>query len=123
MTTASASIFRAYDIRGIVTETLTPEVVEQIGRAYGSECLARNCDTAVVARDGRLSGPALVEALSKGIASTGVNVIDIGMVPTPVLYFATHHLKTGTGVMVTGSHNPPEYNGLKMMPRYDILPI
>ena len=121
MTTASASIFRAYDIRGIVTETLTPEVVEQIGRAYGSECLARNCDTAVVARDGRLSGPALVEALSKGIASTGVNVIDIGMVPTPVLYFATHHLKTGTGVMVTGSHNPPEYNGLKMMIGGDAL--
>ena len=121
MTTASASIFRAYDIRGIVTETLTPEVVEQIGRAYGSECLARNCHTAVVARDGRLSGPALVEALSKGIASTGVNVIDIGMVPTPVLYFATHHLKTGTGVMVTGSHNPPEYNGLKMMIGGDAL--
>lgn len=121
MTTPSATIFRAYDIRGIVTETLTPEVVEQIGRAYGSECLARNCDSAVVARDGRLSGPALVEALSKGIASTGVNVIDVGMVPTPVLYFATHHLKTGTGVMVTGSHNPPEYNGLKMMIGGDAL--
>ncbi|MDO6459212.1 phosphomannomutase/phosphoglucomutase [Granulosicoccaceae sp. 1_MG-2023] len=121
MTTPSASIFRAYDIRGIVTDTLTPDVVEQIGRAYGSECLAQNCKSAVVARDGRLSGPDLVAALSKGIASTGVDVIDIGMVPTPVLYFATHHLKTGTGVMVTGSHNPPEYNGLKMMIGGDAL--
>ncbi len=119
--TLSASIFRAYDIRGIVTDTLTPEVVEQIGRAYGSTCLARNCKTAVIARDGRLSGPNLVEALSKGILSTGVDVIDIGMAPTPVLYFATHHLNTGTGVMVTGSHNPPDYNGLKLMIGGDAL--
>ena len=117
----SDTIFRAYDIRGVVTETLTPEVVEQIGRSYGSECLARNCKTAVVARDGRLSGPSLVAALAKGIQASGVDVIDIGMVPTPVLYFATHHLKTGTGVMVTGSHNPPEYNGLKMMIGGDAL--
>ncbi len=117
----SDTIFRAYDIRGVVTETLTPEVVEQIGHSYGSECLARNCKTAVVARDGRLSSPALVAALAKGIQASGVDVIDIGMVPTPVLYFATHHLKTGTGVMVTGSHNPPEYNGLKMMIGGDAL--
>lgn len=113
--TISPTIFRAYDIRGVVTDALTPDVVHEIGRSFGSECLARGQKTAVVARDGRLSGPALVEALSEGIASTGLNVIDIGMVPTPVLYFATHHLNTGTGVMVTGSHNPPEYNGLKMM--------
>ncbi len=111
----SPAIFRAYDIRGVVTDTLTPDVVREIGRAYGSECLERGMKTAVVARDGRLSGPDLVKALSEGIVSTGLNVIDIGMVPTPVLYFATHHLDTGTGVMVTGSHNPPEYNGLKMM--------
>lgn len=111
----SPAIFRAYDIRGVVTDTLTPDVVREIGRAYGSECLERGMKTAVVARDGRLSGPDLVNALSEGIVSTGLNVIDIGMVPTPVLYFATHHLDTGTGVMVTGSHNPPEYNGLKMM--------
>ncbi|ASJ76633.1 phosphomannomutase/phosphoglucomutase [Granulosicoccus antarcticus] len=111
----SSSIFRAYDIRGVVTDNLTPAAVEQIGRAFGSECVDRKIDTVVVARDGRLSGPALIEALSKGIQSTGVNVVNIGMVPTPVLYFATYHLNTGTGVMVTGSHNPPEYNGLKMV--------
>ena len=117
----SPAIFRAYDIRGVVTDTLTPEVVHEIGRAFGSECHERGIDTAVVARDGRLSGPDLIEALSKGITATGVNVIDIGMVPTPVLYFATFHLKTGTGIMVTGSHNPPEYNGLKMMVGGDAL--
>jgi len=119
--TISPAIFRAYDIRGVVTETLTPAVVHEIGRAYGSECHERNIETVVVARDGRLSGPELIESLSKGIASTGVNVINIGMVPTPVLYFATFHLKTGSGIMVTGSHNPPEYNGLKMMVGGDAL--
>ncbi|MBX2885913.1 MAG: phosphomannomutase/phosphoglucomutase [Granulosicoccus sp.] len=113
--TISPAIFRAYDIRGVVTDALTPDVVREIGRAYGSECLNQGMHTAVVARDGRLSGPDLVQALSEGIMATGMNVINIGMVPTPVLYFATHHLETGTGVMVTGSHNPPEYNGLKMM--------
>ena len=117
----SPAIFRAYDIRGVVTDTLTPAAVEQIGRAFGSECHERKIDTVVVARDGRLSGPELIEALSKGIQSTGVNVINIGMVPTPVLYFATYHLNTGTGIMVTGSHNPPEYNGLKMVVGSDAL--
>ncbi len=119
--TVSASIFRAYDIRGIVSKVLTPETVEQIGHSYGSACLARDCRSAVVARDGRLSGPDLINSLAKGIMAAGVDVIDIGMAPTPVLYFATHHLKTGTGVMVTGSHNPPEYNGLKMMIGGDAL--
>lgn len=119
--TLSPAIFRAYDIRGVVTDTLTPEVVHEIGRAFGSLCHERGIETAVVARDGRLSGPALIDALSSGIASTGTNVINIGMVPTPVLYFATFHLKTGTGIMVTGSHNPPEYNGLKMMVDGDAL--
>jgi len=117
----SPAIFRAYDIRGVVTETLTPAVVHEIGRAFGSECHERGVTSVVVARDGRLSGPELIETLSKGIASTGVNVINIGMVPTPVLYFATYHLKTGTGIMVTGSHNPPEYNGLKMVLEGDAL--
>lgn len=117
----SPAIFRAYDIRGVVTDTLTPAAVEQIGRSFGSECKERDISTVVVARDGRLSGPALVAALSAGIQSTGVNVIDIGMVPTPVLYFATYHLNTGTGIMVTGSHNPPEYNGLKMVVAGDAL--
>ncbi len=117
----SPAIFRAYDIRGVVTDALTPAAVEQIGRAFGSECHERQIETVVVARDGRLSGPELISALSKGIQSTGVNVINIGMVPTPVLYFATYHLNTGTGIMVTGSHNPPEYNGLKMVLSGDAL--
>ncbi len=110
-----AEIFKAYDIRGIVGKTLTPAITEQIGRAIGSEALARGTHRIVVARDGRLSGPALVEALARGLTGAGCEVVDIGMVPTPVLYFATHHLGTRSGVMVTGSHNPPEYNGLKMV--------
>jgi phosphomannomutase/phosphoglucomutase len=117
----SPAIFRAYDIRGVVTDTLTPDVVREIGRAYASECLERGIEKAVLARDGRLSGPDLIDALSEGIRSCGMDVIDIGMVPTPVLYYATHHLDTGTGIMVTGSHNPPEYNGLKMMVGGDAL--
>lgn len=116
-----ASIFRAYDIRGVVADALTPAAVEQIGRAFGSESLARGQNTVTLARDGRLSGPDLIAALAKGIQSTGCDVINIGMVPTPVLYFSTYHLKTGTGIMVTGSHNPPEYNGLKMMIGGDTL--
>ncbi len=119
--TVDASIFRAYDIRGVVSTALTPAVVEQIGRSFGSESLARGQNRVVVARDGRLSGPDLIEALGKGIRSSGCDVINIGMVPTPVLYFATYHLETGTGIMVTGSHNPPEYNGLKMMIGGDTL--
>jgi len=116
-----ASIFRAYDIRGIVADALTPEAVELIGRSFGSESLARGQNTVTLGRDGRLSGPDLIAALAKGIQSTGCNVINIGMVPTPVLYFSTYHLDTGTGIMVTGSHNPPEYNGLKMMIGGDTL--
>jgi len=117
----SPSIFRAYDIRGVVTDALTPDVVREIGRSFGSECRRRDQHTVVVARDGRLSGPALIGALTEGLLSTGCDVIDIGMVPTPVLYFATHSLQTGTGIMVTGSHNPPDYNGLKMMIGGDTL--
>ena len=111
----SESIFKAYDIRGVVNETLTPEVVELIGKAFGSEARKKSHQTVVIAMDGRLSSPKIAEALSKGLMSTGCDVIDIGMVPTPVLYFATHLLKTGTGIMITGSHNPPQYNGLKMV--------
>ena len=117
----SADIFRAYDIRGVVSDQLTPAAVEQIGRSFGTECAERNIPDVVVARDGRLSGPDLITALSSGIQSAGVNVISIGMVPTPVLYYATYHLGTGTGIMVTGSHNPPEYNGLKMVLAGDAL--
>lgn len=108
-------IFRAYDIRGVVGDTLTEAAVYEIARAIGSMAHERGQQGIVVARDGRNSSPGLCEALIKGLISTGRDVIDIGMVPTPVLYFATHHLETGSGVMITGSHNAAEYNGLKIM--------
>jgi len=109
------SIFRAYDIRGVLGKTLTAGVARQIGRAIGSEAQQRNLKEIVVGRDGRLSGPELSAALIEGLRATGCNVIDIGAVPTPVLYFATYHLNAGSGVMVTGSHNPPDYNGFKIV--------
>ena len=108
-------IFKAYDIRGVVATSLTADVVELIGRALGSQMLDQGVNTSVTGRDGRLTGPELVEALNRGILSTGCNVIEIGQAPTPALYFAAAELTGGTGVQVTGSHNPPEYNGLKMM--------
>ena len=111
----SQSIFRAYDIRGIVDETLTEQGVYLIGQAIASEALNTGQKTIVIARDGRLHSPRLSEALAKGIQSTACNVIDIGQVPTPVLYFATHQLDTQSGVMITGSHNPANYNGLKIV--------
>ena len=113
--TLSKTIFKAYDIRGIVDETLTAEAVTQIGQAIGSLAFERNVNTIVVGRDGRLSGERLQNALTDGITRAGIHVIDIGMVPTPVVYFATRQLQTGSGIVVTGSHNPPQYNGLKMM--------
>ena len=108
-------IFKAYDIRGIVDKTLTPEIVEAIGQAIGSEATARQQTQIVIGYDGRLSGPTLAAALARGIQKSGIDVIDIGMVATPMVYFAAHHLGTHCGVMVTGSHNPPDYNGLKMV--------
>ncbi|WP_282450790.1 phosphomannomutase/phosphoglucomutase [Marinobacter bryozoorum] len=111
----SPSIFRAYDIRGIVGETLTPEVVRLIGQSIGSEALDRSQDTLCIGYDGRHSSPELADALARGVMESGCNVIRLGAVPTPVLYFATNHLGTGSGVMVTGSHNPSNYNGLKIM--------
>ena len=113
--TLPKEIFKAYDIRGIVGKTLTPAIVEAIGRSIGSEAVRRKVPAIVIGRDGRLSGPELAGALASGIQSAGVNVIDLGMVTTGMLYFATYELGTGSGVMVTGSHNPPDYNGLKMM--------
>src|SRR5438094_8391563 len=110
-----AEIFKAYDIRGVVGKTLTPPVVRSIGQALGSLALDRGRDTIVVARDGRLSGPVLCSALADGIRASGANVIDIGMVTTPMSYFAAHELSTQCSVAVTGSHNPPDYNGLKMV--------
>ena len=113
--TLDSGIFRAYDIRGITTQNLTEDVVYWIGRSFATVALAEGQQTAVVGRDGRLSSPGLEKALSRGLCEGGMNVISVGLVPTPLLYFATHELKTGTGIMITGSHNPPEYNGLKMM--------
>jgi phosphomannomutase/phosphoglucomutase len=114
-------IFKAYDIRGIVGKTLTPEIVQAIGQSIGSEAADRGVSAIVIGRDGRLSGPDLARALAAGIQAAGVDVIDIGMVATGMLYFATYELGTGSGVMVTGSHNPPDYNGLKMMIAGDTL--
>jgi len=108
-------IFKAYDIRGIVGKTLTPEVVLAIGHAIGSEAQARGQHTIAIGRDGRLSGPELIAALAQGIQKSGINVIDVGCVPTPMVYFAAYQLQTGCAVMLTGSHNPPDYNGLKMV--------
>jgi len=109
------SIFKAYDIRGIVDESLTESAVETIGRAIGSEAKQRGEKHIFVGRDGRLSGPKLSAALIRGLCATGCDVTDVGMVPTPVLYFAANQLGSGSGIMVTGSHNPPNYNGLKMV--------
>lgn len=106
-------IFRAYDIRGVVETALTPASVKLIGQALGS--LYPQSKTVVIGRDGRLSSETLADHLAAGLQAAGCNVINIGEVPTPVLYYATHKLGTGAGVMVTGSHNPPEYNGLKMV--------
>jgi phosphomannomutase/phosphoglucomutase len=115
MSTAPAEIFKAYDIRGIVGRTLTPEIVTAIGRALGSEARARAQTAVAIGRDGRLSGPALCAALARGLAAAGIDVIDIGMAATPMGYFAAYELGCGSAVMVTGSHNPPDYNGLKMV--------
>jgi phosphomannomutase/phosphoglucomutase len=109
------SIFRAYDIRGIVDETLNDELVELLGKAIASEALSQGQKAICVGYDGRLSSVGYCQALTKGIVSTGIDAIIVGQVPTPVLYFATHHFDTGSGVMITGSHNPKNYNGFKMM--------
>jgi len=116
-----AEIFKAYDIRGVVGKTLTPSIVASIGQALGSLALERDHDTIVIGRDGRLSGPELGAALADGIRAAGAHVIDIGMVTTPMTYFAAHELRTQCSVMVTGSHNPPDYNGLKMVIAGDTL--
>ncbi|HUP29669.1 MAG TPA: phosphomannomutase/phosphoglucomutase, partial [Usitatibacter sp.] len=108
-------IFKAYDIRGIVDRTLTEEAAERIGGGLATMGRAKGVSKFVVGRDGRLSGPKLSRALARGLNAGGMDVIDIGVVATPMVYYATHLFATGSGVMVTGSHNPPEYNGLKMM--------
>ena len=120
-TPIAPEIFKAYDIRGIVDKTLTEEAAELIGRGLGTLGAAKGVKRFVVGRDGRLSGPRLAAALTRGLNAAGMDVTDIGMVATPMVYFATYELGTGSGVMVTGSHNPPEYNGLKMMVAGDTL--
>jgi phosphomannomutase/phosphoglucomutase len=108
-------IFKAYDIRGIVGRTLTPAIVSRIGHGLGSLAVERGQHAIAVGRDGRLSGPELAEALMAGIRMAGIDTIDVGCVPTPVVYFAAHELGCQSCVAVTGSHNPPDYNGLKMV--------
>jgi phosphomannomutase/phosphoglucomutase len=114
-------IFKAYDIRGIVGSTLTPEIVEAIGRAIGSEARARGRRALVIGRDGRVSGPQLSAALATGLRASGTDVIDVGCVATPMVWFAAHHLGTLSAAVLTGSHNPPEYNGVKIMLGGDTL--
>jgi phosphomannomutase / phosphoglucomutase len=115
MTPIAPEIFKAYDIRGIVDKSLTADAVRTIGQAIGSEARERGLKTIAIGRDGRLSGPELAGALAAGINAAGVDVVDIGCVPTPVTYFAAFDLGTESCVSVTGSHNPPDYNGLKMV--------
>ncbi len=111
---ASASIFKAYDIRGVVPSTINEEFAEALGKAFGTVALAEGEKTVAVGRDGRLSGPSLSAGLIRGLAAAGVHVVDVGMVTTPLLYFAASTLAT-SGIQVTGSHNPKDYNGFKMV--------
>jgi phosphomannomutase/phosphoglucomutase len=114
-------IFRAYDIRGIVGKTLDAGIASQVGQVLGTLALEKNAGPVVVARDGRLSGPDLATGMIEGIIASGCDVLDIGAVPTGVLYFAAFERASGTGVMITGSHNPPDYNGFKIMVAGDTL--
>ena len=110
-----AEVFKAYDIRGIVGKSLTPDVVRRVGHALGSLALEQGLSAIAVGRDGRLSGPELAGVLMDGIVAAGCDAIDVGCVPTPVTYFAAYELGCDSCVSVTGSHNPPDYNGLKMV--------
>ena len=107
-------IFREYDVRGTVGRDLTPEVVELLGRGIGTLLRRTGGRRAVLARDNRLSSPSYRDALEAGLLAAGVDVVDLGMVPTPLLYYGLFHVPCGGGVMITGSHNPPEFNGFKI---------
>lgn len=109
------TILREYDIRGIVAETLTPANMRSIGRAFGTMVGESGGRRVVVGYDGRLSSPSLEGKLIEGLVGSGVDVVRIGLGPSPMLYFAAHHLQADGGLMITGSHNPPEYNGIKMV--------
>lgn len=110
-----SAVFKAYDIRGTVPEQLNPEFAHLLGLALAERARAEGIAALAVGYDGRLSSPELAQALQNGLMQGGINAIDVGMVPTPLVYFATHTQKTGSGVAITGSHNPPNYNGFKMM--------
>lgn len=116
-----AAVFKAYDIRGIVPDTINSDFAHALGVALAAHARAAKVQTVVVGRDGRLSGPELSTALQQGLVDGGVDVLDIGQVPTPLVYFAAHTQNTGSGVAITGSHNPPRYNGFKMMLAGDTL--
>ncbi|MGJ7916827.1 phosphomannomutase/phosphoglucomutase [Massilia sp. LXY-6] len=115
MVPLSKTIFKAYDIRGVLGSTLDAGIAKKIGQAFGAAALAKGERKVVIGRDGRLSGPELAAALAEGLREAGVDVIDLGMVATPMVYFATNVLDAHSGIMVTGSHNPPDYNGFKMV--------
>ncbi|WP_426189256.1 phosphomannomutase/phosphoglucomutase [Massilia sp. DWR3-1-1] len=115
MVALSRSIFKAYDIRGVIDKTLDAGVAHQIGQAFGMAVLAKGETAVVIGRDGRLSGPELARALAAGLQAAGVDVIDLGVVATPMVYYGTKVLGAASGIMVTGSHNPPDYNGFKMV--------
>ncbi|NLY65295.1 MAG: phosphomannomutase/phosphoglucomutase [Alcaligenaceae bacterium] len=114
-TSLPASVYKAYDIRGKVTEQLTPGFAYLLGRALACRAKQHNISTIVTGYDGRISSPGLSESLQKGIHDEGINTINLGEVPTPLVYFVAYARKIGTAVAITGSHNPPEYNGFKMM--------
>ncbi|MDQ2141099.1 phosphomannomutase/phosphoglucomutase [Alcaligenaceae bacterium A4P071] len=109
------SVFKAYDIRGIVPEQINADFARALGRALAAKAREKNLTTLVVGRDGRLSSKELSEGLQEGLLESGIDTLDIGEVPTPLVYYATHVYKTGSGVAITGSHNPPKYNGFKMV--------
>jgi phosphomannomutase / phosphoglucomutase len=111
----SRTIFKAYDIRGVIDKTLDASVAKKIGQAFGRAALAKGEKKVVIGRDGRLSGPELTAALALGLQAAGVDVIDLGVVATPMVYYGTNVLGAASGIMVTGSHNPPDYNGFKMV--------
>ena len=114
-TTLPSSVFKAYDIRGIVPAQLNPDFARLLGRALAVQAKDQGVSKLVIGYDGRLSSPGLADALHEGVNSEGVDTLDIGMVPTPLVYFTAYVKETGSGIAITGSHNPPDYNGFKMM--------
>ncbi|SUA24296.1 phosphoglucomutase [Neisseria gonorrhoeae] len=121
MASITRDIFKAYDIRGIVGKTLTDDAAYFIGRAIAAKAAEKGIARIAIGRDGRLSGPELMEHIQRGLTDSGIGVLNVGMVTTPMLYFAAVNECGGSGVMITGSHNPPDYNGFKMMLGGDTL--